>query len=499
MKFATQTILFLAATAVNAASNGNNAHNDGAPHLTSWDPSLIQRQSESIQHEKNDIPIRIGSAQVEPVHWNLNATIEKFCDYMVAAGEANMDLVTFSEGFLSGYPWFNFWTNTFDIPSNSKIGRLFAENSLQMGSPQMKRVQECIAAAGVNTVLPINELDDEGSQSAVFNTALFIDKSGEIVGRHRKTLPSFTERFWWTQGDGTDLVVVDMPDVGRVCSLLCWESYLVLARYTLMAQGCEILTVPTQDLGPAWEQHVGSMAREGRWYVIGQGQLMAPYSQAMQESPISRVDEDDHGSQWYPTMLSYFNDIYHCSEPDANLSINATTGVNKSSEGGTRKLLRGLQEPEETAERTENGFALRPEPLAETGGKCAKFFMDGGMTIADPYGRFLVEPVHSNFPDTVERAKSGCKHSLEAGMAEENHCELFTVDGYNGDEEFLVVTHATRGEVLASKTYQDNVGNYARTDIWKVEWNNAPRNILFQTKDGPEEHGHDEVGEEADP
>lgn len=484
MKFSTQIIFLLAASSAHAAVE-DKITND-IPHLGNWDPSKLQRQTAAVQSlkEENDKPIRIGSAQVEPVHWDLNGTIDKLCDYMAAAGDAKMDLVTFSEGFMSGYPWFNFFANTFDIPSNSKIERIFAENSIQIGSPEMQRVQECIAAAGVNTVLPINELDYEGSQAAVFNTALFIDKSGEVVGSHRKTLPSFTERFWWTQGDGTDLVVVDMPDVGRVCSLLCWESYMVLARYTLMAQGCEFLMVPTQDLGPVWENHIGSMAREGRWYVIGQGQLMSPYNEAMQRSAISRTEFDDKGSQWYPTMLSYFNNIYQCEEPETKQLQNTTASAEETSRLRGKKQLVGTVD-------TEDSLVIRPDPVAIGGGKCAKFFMDGGMTIADPYGRFLVEPVHSNFPDTVQRARSGCKHSLEAGMPEENHCELFEVDGYNGDEEFLIVTHATRGEVLASKTYQDNVGNYARSDIWKVTWDNAPRNVLFETKDGKGNEGHD--------
>ncbi len=62
-----------------------------------------------------------------------------------------------------------------------------------------------------------------GSEAAIFNTLVFIDLNGNIVGRHRKTTPSYTERMWWSFGDGSDLVVVDMPEVGRVCGLLCWE------------------------------------------------------------------------------------------------------------------------------------------------------------------------------------------------------------------------------------------------------------------------------------
>lgn len=59
---------------------------------------------------------------------------------------------------------------------------------------------DCIKAAGVNVVLPVNERDNQGSQAALFNAAIFIDRHGEIIARHRKILPSFTERFWWTGG-----------------------------------------------------------------------------------------------------------------------------------------------------------------------------------------------------------------------------------------------------------------------------------------------------------
>ncbi|CAB9506708.1 nitrilase/nitrile hydratase [Seminavis robusta] len=456
-----------------SAATGTTYHEDPTMHLTGW------HNRNQVSPEEDTKPVHIGSIQAEPVHWNLTASIDKFCDFMVSAGAANMDLVALSEGFLSGYPWFNFFASTYDMASNSKISQLFAENSLQVGSAEMARVQECIAEAGVNVVLPINERDDKGSQAAVFNTALFIDKSGEIIGRHRKTLPSFTERFWWTQGDGTDLVVVDMPDVGRVCSLLCWESYLVLACYTLMAHGCEFLVVPTQDIGSIWESHVSDIAREGRWYVIAQGQVVAPYGEAMQRSAIAGTHTQPGGSQWYPRLLEGFKNAYGCT--GSPLIANATETVNR------QNLLRGSSATaaKESQKNVVDTVSWIPEPvpLDQAVEKCATYFMDGGMSIADPNGRFLVNPIHSNYmyADTVNAARSGCVHSLGPGIPEESHCEFVEVDGYNRDEEFIVLANASRGEVLASKLYQDNVGNYARTDIWKVEWDNAPQDYIFET------------------
>jgi nitrilase len=54
-----------------------------------------------------------------------------------------------------------------------------------------------------------------------------------------------------------------MPGVGKVCALLCWECWVVLARYTLLARGCEFFFAPTQDLGASWSAHVKAMARDG--------------------------------------------------------------------------------------------------------------------------------------------------------------------------------------------------------------------------------------------
>ena len=103
----------------------------------------------------------------------------------------------------------------------------------------------------------------------MFNSAIFIDLNGKVIARHRKTLPSFTERFWWTHGDGSDLVVVDMPGVGKVCALLCWENFVLLARYTLIDQGCEFWISPTQDIGPGWAGHVKSIAKEAGVSTVG--------------------------------------------------------------------------------------------------------------------------------------------------------------------------------------------------------------------------------------
>ncbi|UCF56406.1 MAG: aliphatic nitrilase, partial [Deltaproteobacteria bacterium] len=73
----------------------------------------------------------------------------------------------------------------------------------------------------------------------LYNTQIIINSDGSIVGKRRKIMPTFHERMIWGWGDGSGLKVFD-TDVGRIGALICWEHYMPLARYALIAEGEEI-------------------------------------------------------------------------------------------------------------------------------------------------------------------------------------------------------------------------------------------------------------------
>ena len=56
----------------------------------------------------------------------------------------------------------------------------------------------------------------------------------------------------WGQGDGSGLRAVDSA-MGRIGQLACWEHYLPLARYALIADGEQIHSAmyPGSIFGPA--------------------------------------------------------------------------------------------------------------------------------------------------------------------------------------------------------------------------------------------------------
>jgi len=102
---------------------------------------------------------------------------------------------------------------------------------------------------------------------------LFIDAQGNILGKHRKLVPTGGERLVWAQGDGSTLDVYDTP-LGRVSGLICWENYMPLARYAMYAWGAQIHIAATWDQGEPWLCTLRHIAREGRLYVVGCGMVL---------------------------------------------------------------------------------------------------------------------------------------------------------------------------------------------------------------------------------
>jgi aliphatic nitrilase len=52
-------------------------------------------------------------------------------------------------------------------------------------------------------------------------------------------MPTFYERMIWGWGDGSGLKIFETA-VGKLGALICWEHYMPLARYALIAQGEQI-------------------------------------------------------------------------------------------------------------------------------------------------------------------------------------------------------------------------------------------------------------------
>jgi nitrilase len=115
----------------------------------------------------------------------------------------------------------------------------------------------------------------ERSNATLFCTALFISDNGELVAKHRKLMPTASERLIWGQGDGSTIPVVE-TSAGRVGAAICWENYMPLLRTAMYAKGIEIWCAPTVDDRDIWQTSMSHIAYEGRNFLVSACQFQPP-------------------------------------------------------------------------------------------------------------------------------------------------------------------------------------------------------------------------------
>jgi len=186
--------------------------------------------------------VKAASVQATPVFMDKKRSVEKYCWYIEEAGKEKADLVVTPETGIPAYPY---WRGSFGYtnPEKAKDWRdtviAFFENSIKIPSPETDQLCQAAKRANAYCVVGINEQDDRIGSQTLFNTQLFIGRNGEILGRHRKTMPTHQERFFWGMGDARDIQVFN-TDIGRIGGLICYENHMILMRAALAIKGEEI-------------------------------------------------------------------------------------------------------------------------------------------------------------------------------------------------------------------------------------------------------------------
>jgi nitrilase len=133
------------------------------------------------------------------------------------------------------------------------------EQSVTVPSAETRAIGEAAKEAKMVVSIGVNERDGD----TVYNTQLLFDADGTLIQRRRKIMPAYHERMIWGQGDGSGLRAVDSA-VGRIGQLACWEHYLPLARYALIADGEQIHSAmyPGSVFGPLFPEQTEANVRQ---------------------------------------------------------------------------------------------------------------------------------------------------------------------------------------------------------------------------------------------
>ena len=217
---------------------------------------------------------KVAIIQRPPVLLDRSATIDRAVQSVAEAATAGASLIVLPEQFIPGYPsWI--WRLAAGR-DGALMGQLHARllaNAVDIANGDLNELCEAARVHAVTIVCGINECDRRHGGGTLYNSVVVIGANGEVLNRHRKLMPTNPERMVHGFGDASGLRTVDTP-VGRVGTLICWESYMPLARYSLYAQGVEIYIAPTYDSGDGWISTMRHIALEGRCWVLGSGTLL---------------------------------------------------------------------------------------------------------------------------------------------------------------------------------------------------------------------------------
>lgn len=212
---------------------------------------------------------KVAVIQKPPVLLDREKTIASVLASLDEAAREGATLLIFPETYVPGYPtWIWRLKPGGDMALSSELHARLRENAVDLSGKDLAKVQEAAAARHVTIVLGVNEIDRQFSGTTLFNTVVVIGPDGALLNRHRKLMPTNPERMVWGMGDASGLRVVDTP-AGRIGCLICWESYMPLARYALYAQNIEIFVNPTWDYGETCLATLRHIAKEAGCWVIG--------------------------------------------------------------------------------------------------------------------------------------------------------------------------------------------------------------------------------------
>ena len=209
---------------------------------------------------------RIAVVQAAPVLFDKDACVEKAIRLIHEAADSKAELIVFPELFIPCYPVG--LTFGFRVGSRREDGRAdwkrYYDNSVMADGPEMGRIIEVAKARKVYVSIGYSERDAVGV--TIYNSNLFISPEGETVN-HRKIKPTGSERVVWGDGNKDCFPIMDTP-WGPMGSMICWESYMPLARVALYQKGITLYISANTNDNPEWQDTVRHIAIEGHVYFV---------------------------------------------------------------------------------------------------------------------------------------------------------------------------------------------------------------------------------------
>lgn len=222
--------------------------------------------------QKESTPDRftVSVVQAAPVVFDRERTLKKVDALAAEAAHRGARLVLFPEAFVSAYPRGLDFGAVFGSRTDEgrEQFRRYWESSVDVPGPAVEALG--CTAKRTKTYLVIGVI--ERDRGTLYCTILFFSPDGAYLGKHRKVMPTASERLVWGFGDGSTMPVFNTP-LGKLGAVICWENYMPLMRTAMYGKGIELYCAPTADARDSWVSSMRHIAVEGRCFVLSCNQF----------------------------------------------------------------------------------------------------------------------------------------------------------------------------------------------------------------------------------
>ena len=215
--------------------------------------------------------VRAAVVQAAPVLFDTSKSLQKLADLAADAIRQRAELVVFPEAFVGGYPKGLDFGVTLGVrsPEGREDFRRLFESAIDVPGPATEFIGSVAKGHAIHLVVGVIERDG----GTLYCTALIFGPDGQMLGKHRKLMPTAMERVIWGCGDGSTLPVVT-TNLGKIGSVICWENYMPLLRTAMYAKGVELYCAITVDDRETWISTIRHIALEGRCFVLSACQYL---------------------------------------------------------------------------------------------------------------------------------------------------------------------------------------------------------------------------------
>ena len=267
--------------------------------------------------------VKVAAVQASPIFLDREGTIEKACRLIEEAAKKDAKIIGFSECFVPGYPHWLDWAKAGDQKKvRARYLQLF-KNAVEVPSRSTDDLCEVAGQNDCYVVIGINE-KVKGMMGTLYNSQLFIGRNGKLLGKRRKLVPTYGERFVHTGGDGTDLPVFE-TDYGRLGGLICGEHNNPLAKFTLFAKGenVHVGSWPAFTLREANRFIMQQCAFEGKLFAVAASDFFSREMKEQLGEDAAHVEPGGGGSAvyspWGEVLVKAANDREEIIYADVDL------------------------------------------------------------------------------------------------------------------------------------------------------------------------------------